>query len=200
MKKARTVLALGVSVAAAIALVVLLVMPGYATIMGNTYNEDNSATVRYITVSLGNDQYSEAVSSTIKYMTRTEITDSGRTVQYVPDHEDHITVNAVTYDVTEIVTFEITLDTSKVILPYNLQISVDDPSKMTGDFYIKVTDEYGSVNYVFPTNTGITLSNLSVDNLEVTFFVHAVQPAIGIEPDPPLDDVAFKFRAEVSTS
>ena len=197
MKKARTVLALGVSVAAAIALVVLLVMPGYATIVGNTYNENNSAEVRYITIELGQNEYSDYVSSEIKYMTRTEIGDSGRTVQYVPEHDDHITVNEVTYDVTEVVTYHISLDASDVIPTYNLHISVDDSNKMTGTFFVKYKVGVVSTNVAFPPSTGITINSLSAENIEITFYVHAVEPAVGVEPDPPLNNVAFVFRAEV---
>ena len=196
----RAVAALAVLIAAAAALTVLLVMPGYASLMGGTYNEDNSTDVRYITISLGENQYSGAVTSTIKYHTVTEIGDGGRTIQYVPDYEDTITVSDVDYDVTEVVVFNISLDTSDVIPTYNLHISVDDATKMTGTFFIKYRIGAVNTNVAFSPSTGITINSLTADSIEVTMYVHSADISPGNEPVPPLDDIAFVFRAEVPSS
>ena len=196
----RAVAALAVLIAAAAALTVLLVMPGYASLMGGTYNEDNSTDVRYITISLGENQYSGAVTSTIKYHTVTEIGDGGRTIQYVPDYEDTITVSDVDYDVTEVVVFNISLDASDVIPTYNLHISVDDATKMTGTFFIKYRIGAVNTNVAFSPSTGNTINSLTADSIEVTMYVHSADISPGNEPVPPLDDIAFVFRAEVPSS
>ena len=196
----RAVTALAVLIASAVAIAVLLVMPGYASLIGNTYNENNSSEVRYITIALDEDQYSGAVTSTIKYHTITEIGDGGRAIQYVPEYEDSITVSAVDYDVTEVVVFNISLDASDVIPTYNLRISVDDENKMTGTFFIKYTIGVVSTNVAFPPSTGITINSLNASSITVTMYVHSAEISPGDEPVPPLNDVSFVFRAEVPSS
>ena len=95
MVNTRAATALVVLIAAAAALAVLFVMPGYATLVGNTYNEGNSSDVKYITIALDENQYSGAVTSEIKYHTLTEIGDGGRIIQYVPEYEETITVSEI---------------------------------------------------------------------------------------------------------
>ena len=196
----RAVTALAVIIATAAALTVLLVMPGYASLIGNTYNENNSSDVRYITIALDEDQYSGAVTSTIKYHTITEISDSGRMIQYVPEYDSSITVSEVDYDVTEVVVFNISLDASDVIPTYNLHISVDDQNKMTGTFFIKYTVGVVSTNVAFPPSTGITINSLNASSITITMYVHSAEISPGNEPVPPLNDVSFIFRAEVPSS
>ena len=200
MMNSRTVAALAIFIAASTALAVLLILPGYASLTGSTYNEDNSADVKYITISLGENQYSGAVTSSIEYHTITEIDDSGRTVQYVPDYDNSITVSAVNYDVAEVVVFNISLDASDVIPTYNLHISVDDASKMSGTFFIKYKIGNVSTNIAFPPSDGITINTLTADSIELTLYVHANSLSVNEEPVVPLNNVSFVFRAEVASS
>ena len=253
MVNLRAVAAVAVSVAVIVTVTVLFITPGYASLLGDTYNENNSSDVEYITISLGENQYSGAVTSEIKYHTLTEIGDGGRVIQYVPEYEETITVSEVhtvksvndtiytvdggTYDgvkfivtdnehnyvtvidqngntvaidtelkcgrdrdVTEVVVFDITLDAPDTIPTYSLHISVDDENKMTGTFYMKYTIDDVDTFVVFPPSTGITIDSLTADSIEVTLYVHSAEISPGDEPVPPLDDVAFVFRAEVSSS
>jgi hypothetical protein len=196
----RAATALVVLIAAASALAVLFVMPGYATLVGNTYNEGNSSDVKYITIALGENQYSDAVTSTIHYHTIKEIGDGGRVIQYVPEYDSSITVSEVDYDVTQVVVFNISLDASDVIPTYNLHISVDDQSKMTGTFFIKYTVGVVSTNVAFPPSTGITINSLNASSITITMYVQSAEISPGNEPVPPLNDVSFIFRAEVPSS
>ena len=200
MKKAYTVAVLAIFVAASVSFTLLLILPGYATITGNTYNEDNSTEVRYIAVSLGEGEYSDVVTSSVKYHTVTEIDDGVRNVQYVPDQTDTITVSEVDYKVTEVVVYHISLNASDVIPTYSLRIAVGNPSSMTGTFFVKCKVGNVSTNYAFSPSDGLVIPTLSAQNIEITFYVHADSPALNVEPSPPLDNTSFKFRAEVTVS
>ncbi len=201
MRNSRTVAALTVFIAAAAALTLMLILPGYASLTGNTYNEGNSSDVRYITMSLGESQYSSAVSSTIGYHTVIDIDSEGRTVTYVPEHDETITVSETDVKVKEVVTFNISMDASDVIPTYTLHIEVDDAAKMTGDFYIKYTVGAVSTNMAFDPNVGVSFSPQTTEpapasSLTVTLYVHSAESSS--EPVKPLDNVAFRFRAEVT--
>ena len=198
MKNAHAVAALAIFVAASVSLTLLLILPGYATITGSTYNEDNNADVRYIAISLGEGQYTDAVTSSIKYHTVTVIDDDVRTVQYVPDYTSIITVSEEDYKVTEVVTYHISLNASDVIPTYGLHISVDNPNSMTGTFFIKCQTGNVIRNYAFSPTDGIIITPLSAETIELTLYVHAENLAVGEEPTNPLDDTSFKFRAEVA--
>lgn len=177
----------------------MLILPGFATLNGSTYNENNSTDVRYITIALGENQYSSAVTSEMKYHTVTEITTSGRSVQYVPDYDSTITVSAVDHKVMEVVTFNISLDASDVIPSYGLHINVDVPSRMSGTFYLKYTISDVSTNIPFVPADGVTISPLTAASITLTLYVHADDLALNEEPVKPLNNVAFIFRAEVSS-
>ena len=202
MKNIRTVTALTVFIVAAAALSIMLIMPGYANLTGGSYNEHNSTDVRYISVSLGESQYSSAVSSTMSYHTETVIDSEGRTMVYVPDHDDTITISDVDIMVKEVVTFNVSLNASDVIPAYSLHIEVDDATKMTGTFYIKYTVDAVSTNIAFPPSTGVSFSPQTTEHapassFTVTLYVHSEEtPSSPVEP---LDNVAFKFRAEVTS-
>ena len=198
MKKAYTIAVLAIFVAATVSFAILLILPGYANIAGITYNENNNADVRYIAISLGEGEYSDTVTSSVKYHTVTEIGDGVRNVQYVPDQVSTITVSAVDYKVTEVVVYHISLDASDVIPTYNLHIAVGDPSSMTGPFFVKCKIGNVSTNYAFLPSNGLTISSLSAQNVEITFYVHADNPSLNVEPPLALDNTAFKFRAEVA--
>ena len=196
MKNKRTVAAFAVFIVAVTALSLMLILPGYASFTGNTYNEGNSADVQYITLSLGETQYSSAVTSEMKFHAQTAVTPEGRTTVYVPDHSSTITVvNDIA--VTEVVTFNISLDASDVIPTYTLHIDVDDAAKMTGTFYIKYTVGVVSTNIAFDPSTGVSFSPGTASSLTVTLYVHSEETQS--TPANPLDDVAFKFRAEVTS-
>ena len=202
MKNVRTVAAITVLIAAAAALALLLILPGYASLTGSSYNEHNSADVRYITVSLGESQYSSAVSSTMGYHTVIDIDSEGRTVTYIPELDETITVSETDIKVKEVVTFNISLNASDVIPAYTLHIDVNDAAKMTGDFYIKYTVGAVSTNMAFDPSTGVSFSPQTAESapassLTVTLYVHSDESSS--EPVKPLDNVAFKFRAEVTS-
>ena len=202
MKNVRTVAALTVFIAAAVALTLVLILPGYASLTGSSYNEHNSTDVRYITMSLGESQYSSAVSSTMSYHTVIDIDSGGRNVTYVPEHDETITVSETDIEVKEVVTFNISMNASDVIPTYTLHIEVDDATKMTGDFYIKYTVGAVSTNMAFDPSTGVSFSPQTAEpapasSLTVTLYVHSDESSS--EPVKPLDDVAFRFRAEVTS-
>ncbi len=202
MKNIRTVTALTVFIVAAAALSIMLIMPGYANLTGGSYNEHNSTDVRYISVSLGESQYSSAVSSTMGYHTEIDIDSGGRTVTYVPEHDETITVSETEIEVKEVVTFNISMNASDVIPTYTLHIEVDDATKMTGTFYIKYTVGAVSTNMAFDPSTGVSFSPQTAEpapasSLTVTLYVHSDESSS--EPVKPLDNVAFKFRAEVAS-
>ena len=161
-----------------------------------TYNEGNSADMQYITVSLGDGQYSSAVNSEIKYHTEIIITQSGRTVTYIPEHAGSITIDATAYPVTEVVQFDISVasDSPGPLPTYSLSVTVDDSSKMHGTFiasyWTNPSDEGTRVNVLFPP-AGIQINNLTTANVKFCLFVSTEES--DTEPAKPLDDIAFKF-------
>ena len=179
---------------------ILIIQAGYAFAGGSrTYNEGNSADLKYITIGLGESQYSDAVDSHITYHTVTVIDNEGRSVRYVPDHTGTITVSAVSYSVTEVVQFDITVAADTVAIPeYTLSVTVDDPSKMHGTFiasyWTDPSDDATRVNVLFPSG-GIEVGDLTTASIKLCLFVSAEESPS--EPDKPLDDIAFKFRTSV---
>jgi hypothetical protein len=130
-----------------------------------------------------------------------DIDSEGRTVTYVPEHDETITVSETDVKVKEVVTFNISMDASDVIPTYTLHIEVDDAAKMTGDFYIKYTVGAVSTNMAFDPNVGVSFSPQTTEpapasSLTVTLYVHSAESSS--EPVKPLDNVAFRFRAEVT--
>ena len=166
-----------------------------------TYSEGNESEVQYISVSLDGTQYSSAVTSDVTYHTITVIDAGGRSVRYVPDHSGSITVSETTYPVTEIVQFDLTLATkgSDPIPEYTLYLTVDDPLKFTGTFiasyWTDPEDDATRVDVIFPVNTGIQITDLTVASMKICLFVSMTESAV--EPAKPLADAAFKFRTAV---
>jgi len=182
----------------AVALAVVLINIGYSfTGDARTYNEGNANDSRFITISLGDTQYSSAVTSEMTYHTEILIDSEGRTVMHIPEHETTITVNAVTYDVTEVVQFDISLGKqgSDPMPTYSLSVSVDDTDKMNGTFFVSYwtdpSNDATRVNAAFPGS--IQIDDLTTQSIKFCLYVHAETTAD--EPEPPLDDIAFKFRA-----
>ena len=186
---------------AVIAIALILINIGYA-FNGNarTYNSDDSNDVQYITVGLGDTQYSSAVTSEMKYHTDILVDSNGRSLVYIPDHGTTITVSEVTYAVTEGVQFDISLskESSDPMPTYTLSVSVDDSSKMHGTFYASYwtdpSNDNTRVNIAFP-GSGIEIGNLTTQSIKFCLYVHAEESVN--EPDEPLDDIAFKFRTTV---
>ena len=178
----------------------MMVQAGYAfTGDGRTYNEGNSADLKYITIGLGDTQYSDAVDSHVTYHTVTVIDNDGRSVRYVPDHTGTVTVSAVEYQVTEVVQFDISVTADTVAIPeYTLSVTVDDSSKMTGTFiasyWTDPSDDGTRVNVLFPA-AGIQVGDLTSSSIKLCLFVSASESVS--EPAEPLDDIAFKFRTTV---
>ena len=198
----------GVTVAA---VAVLLVSPGFATLLGgpfdgkaNTYNEENSTSMQYLTISLGETQYSGAVTSDVTCHTVIVVDDSGRTTKYVPDYTDTVTVSAVSYRVTEIVQFDVTAVPSagSGVTDYSLELGVDDSSKMHGTFYLSYwtdpEDDQTRVSMAFPTS-GVTIPSLPVGTIKICLYVNVgtdEAPYLNSLPQKPLDDVAFTFATD----
>ena len=163
--------------ATAVAVAVLLVAPGFSTLLGGssdakagTYNEQNSSSTQYLTISLGGTQYSGAVVADVSCHSVIEIGVNGRTVRYIPDYTESITVSAVTHAVTKIVQFDVTVSpsTGSGITNYTLDLNVDDQTKMHGTFYLSYwtdpDDDSTRVDMSFPTS-GVSISNLPVGDL-----------------------------------
>ena len=198
----------GVTVAVA---AVLIMTPGFATMLGgsfdgkaNTYNEENSTSMQYITLTLGGTQISGAVTSDVTCHTVIETGDAGRTVKYIPDYTGTITVSAVEYRVTEIVQFDVTAAPSagSGITNYSLDLGVDNSSNMHGTFYLSYwtdpEDDETRVNMVFPTS-GATIPSLPVGTIKICLYVNVgtdEAPYLNSLPQKPLDNVAFTFSAE----
>ena len=195
----------------ALAVAVVLMAPGFATMLGgsfdgkaNTYNEENSTSMQYITLTLGGTQISGAVTSDVACHTVIVTGDDGRTVKYVPDYTDTITVGLTEYRVTEIVQFDLTATPSagSGVTQYSLDIGVDDSSKMHGTFYLSYwtdpEDDQTRENMVFPTS-GVSISGLPVGTIKICLYVNVgtdEAPYLNSLPSKPLDDVAFTFAAE----
>ena len=193
--KATSVLA-GIT---AVMLAVALINVGYAyTGEARTYNTGDTNDSVFITVALGDSQYSSAVTSEITYRSDIMIDENGRTMQFIPDHKTSIDVGGA-IPVTEVVQFDLTVSKqgSDPMPTYSLTVGVDDTDKMTGTFYISYwidpSDDNTRVNAAFPGT--ITINGLTTQSIKLCLFVHA-DVTIG-EPEPPLDDIAFKFRTTV---
>jgi hypothetical protein len=165
-----------------------------------TYNEGDENDVHFITVGLGDTQYSSAVTSEMVYRSEILIDSSGRTAVYMPEHDSSITVSETTYAVTEVVQFDISLDKQDAgsMPAYTLTIGVDDASKMHGTFFASYwtnpSDDSTRINIAFPTS-GVQIANLTTQSIKFCLYVHEEQSATA--PQPPLDDIAFKFRTTV---
>ena len=182
---------------AAVLVAVTLISTGYGfTGDGRTYNEGDSNDVLFIAVGLGDTQYSSAVTSEIVYHSDILIDANGRSAVYTPKHDTTVTVSDVTYDVTKVVQFDISLtkEGTDPMPTYSLSVSVDDTNKMTGTFYISYwtnpSDDNTRVNAAFPGS--IQINNLTTQSIKLCLYVHAVTTAA--EPNPPVNDIAFKFR------
>ncbi len=192
MRAQRIVVGLGV-----IAIALMLVGIGYAySDTARTYNTGNQNDVRFITVALGESQYSSAVTSEMAYHTDILIGANGRTVMYVPDHDDTITIEDEEIAVTEVVQFDIAVSKQSAdpMPAYSLTVGVDDTSKMHGYFYVSYwtdPDDDGSRrNAAFPGS--ITIDGLTTQSIKFCLYVHADRSTT--EPADPLEDIAFKFR------
>jgi len=195
----------------AIAVTAVLLAPGFATVLGgpfagnaNTYNQENMASMQYLTITLGETQYSGAVTSDVKCHTVIYVGEEGRTAKYVPDYTDTVTVSAVQYSVTNIAQFDVTVVPSagSDITHYTLDIGVDDSSDMHGTFYLSYwtdpEDDETRVNIAFPTS-GVSISNLPVGTLKICLYVNVgtdQPPYLNSLPSTPLDNVAFTFSTE----
>ncbi len=180
---------------------VILIGIGYAfNGEARTYNEGNENDTHFITMGLGDTQYSSAVTSEMVYRSDILIDSNGRTAVYTPEHDSSITVDEVTYEVTEVVQFDISLDKQDAgsMPSYTLIVGVDDASKMHGTFYASYwtdpSDDGTRVNIEFPTS-GVQIVNLTTQSIKFCLYVHEEQTSTA--PQPPLDGIAFKFRTTV---
>ena len=152
------------------------------------------------TVTAGGNDYEVTAINTSVMETNEHIkfiaTGNNAIVFYIPDGMTVRLDDILSMDVAEVVTFNISLDSSDVIPTFDLHITVDDASKMTGTFFVK----YNNTNYEFPPSDGITISTLSVDSIELKMYVHTADLSINEEPVVPLNNVSFVFRAEVASS
>ena len=184
----------------AIGVVLMMVGAGYAfSADARTYNQGNTNDMQFIAIGLGDTQYSSAVDSSIVYRCDILVDENGRSGVYVPQHDKTITVDAVTYKVTEVVQFDIALSRQGTdpMPTYSLTVSVDDTDKMNGTFFVSYwtdpNNDATRVNAAFPGT--ITISGLTTQSIKLCLYVHAEQSLT--EPEPPLDDIAFKFRTTV---
>ena len=185
----------------AVVLAIALISVGYAHPgEARTYNEGDSNDVLFISVALGESQYSSAVTSEMEYHSDILIDTNGRSAVYVPEHDDTITIGLATHDVKKVVQFDISLakQGSDPMPTYSLSVSVDDTDKMTGTFYVSYwtdpSDDNTRANAAFPGS--ITIENLTTQSIKLCLYVHAETSLT--EPKPPLDDIAFKFRTTAS--
>ena len=192
MRAQRIMIGLGV-----IAIALMLVGIGYAYPgTARTYNSGDDNDVLFITIALGESQYSSAVTSELAYHTDIIVGANARTVWYVPDHDGTITIEDEEYAVTEVVQFDIAVSKQSAdpMPAYSLTVGGDDASKMHGDFYVSYwtdPDDDGSRrNAAFPGS--ITIDGLTTQSIKFCLYVHADRSTT--EPADPLDDIAFKFR------
>ena len=186
-----------VAVAVATVAALVAIQAGYAfTGDSKTYNGGNTDDVQYISVSLGDGQYSSAVNSEIKYHTEIMIDQSGRTVTYIPEHTGKITIETTDYPVTQVVQFDISVasDPPGPLPSYSLSVTVDDSSKMHGTFiasyWTNPSDDDTRTDVLFPAG-GIQVNNLTTAFIKLCLFVSTEES--DTEPAKPLDDIAFKF-------
>ena len=206
------------------AVAVILLAPGFATYLGvgsdskaSTYNEENSSSTQYITISLGGSQYSGAVTSDVPCHTVIQIDGNSRVTKYYPDYDsDPVTVAGVDHYVTKIVEFDVTVTPpSGSSLPaYTLNIDADDTTKMHGSFYLSywtdpddTTTRHNEPFPKSPSTTGISITGLTTSSLKICMYVNidsllvdngSEEPYLSSLPTP-LDDVAFVFTAGVSS-
>ena len=187
-----------IALTAAVLAALVAVHAGYAFIGdARSYNEGNSTDVQYITVALGDTQYSSAVTSEITYHTEIIINQSGRTITYIPEHTGTITADAVTYPVTEVVQFDLSIasDSPGPLPSYSLSVTVDDASKMYGtsiaSYWTDPSNDGTRTDVLFPA-AGIVVNSLTSASIKLCLFVSTEDTTEA--PDKPLDDIAFKFR------
>ena len=192
--------------------IILIMAPGFATLLGgssdakaSTYNEQNSTSTQYLTISLAGTQYSGAVTSDVTCHTVIVIDDTGRTVNYIPDYSDSVIVSAVTHPVTKIVEFDVTVapPTGSSMPTYTLDLNVDDASNMNGTFYLSYwttpNDDTTRHNIPFPTSptSGVSIPGLSTGSLKICLYVNVGTGQLISQPLKPLDDVSFIFTTTV---
>ena len=192
----------------AIGVVLMMVGAGYAfSADARTYNQGNTNDMQFITIGLGDTQYSSAVDSEITYRSDILIDSNGRSGVYVPEHDETITVTEVIeeveqeveYDVTKVVQFDITLSKqgSDPMPTYTLIVSVDDTAKMNGTFFVSYwtdpLDDNKRTDLPFPGT--VTITGLTTQSIKFVLYVH--EETSTTVPQPPLDDIAFKFRTTV---
>ena len=123
--------------AAAALIVVAIVTPAYALNMNaNTYNEGNNADMQYITVSVGDTEYSGAMTNTVEYKARTVIASSeqgGRTTVYDARSTGTITYNQTSIAICELGLLNLTISSSEQLDDYDILIKGVEGT-MTGTF------------------------------------------------------------------
>ena len=188
--------------AAAALIVVAIVTPAYALNMNaNTYNEGNNADMQYITVSVGDTEYSGAMTNTVEYKARTVIASSeqgGRTTVYDARSTGTITYNQTSIAICELGLLNLTISSSEQLDDYDILIKGVEGT-MTGTFYLRYwLDPPQNLNTAtatpdgilpFSTTTGCTFNvdpaaaNIVVSLCLVADTVNSITPA--------LNDVSF---------
>ncbi len=115
------------------------------------------------------------MTSEIEYISDILIDGNGRSGVYMPVHDETITVDEVTYDVKEVVQFDISVSKqgSDPMPTYSLSVSVDDAANMHGAFFVSYwrnpADDSSCVDASFDPASGITLANITKQSIKFCF-------------------------------
>ena len=118
---------------------VAIITPAYASnLQGSTYNEGNSTDVQYISISVGETQFSGAITNTVEYEARTVIDSGqgGRSTVYVPESTGTVTYNQSTIEICELGLLNLTISSSETLSEYDILIKGVEGT-MTGTFYLR---------------------------------------------------------------
>ena len=125
--------------AAALLIAVAIITPAYASNQAATYNEGNNANMQYITVGVGETEYSGAFDNTVEYKVKTVIDSSiqgGRTTVYEPQSTGSIVYNESTIQICELGILNLTVSSSEALSSYDVLIKGVEGT-MTGTFYLR---------------------------------------------------------------
>ena len=188
--------------AAALLIAVAIVTPAYASnFNGSTYNEGNSADMQYITVGVGDTEYSGAFTNTVQYKARAVIgsgEQGGRTTVYEPRSTGTITYDQSTMDICELGLLHLTVSSSETLDDYDILIKGVEGT-MTGTFYLRYwLDPPQNLDTATATPSGVCLFStttgctFNVDPAVATLVVSLCLVAENVNSlTPALNDVSF---------
>lgn len=198
--------------ATAVVIAVILVAPGFSTLVGSpfngnarTYNEGSNADMQNITVSVGDQQYSGAITNTVDYHQVTVVdsyAQDTRTVQYVPTSTGTVIYETNTIEICELGVLDITVTATET--PDSCTVYIEPVSgTMTGTFYLRYwVDPANNLDRESVAPTGVLLfdttdgCNFSIDSVPSHVVVSLCLAAVPVASvQQALNDVSFSIRA-----